>query len=207
MSLRPGMANGMDKQKQDSTPAEQGTDWPAASPQKQTNLTAASPRQASPPPIPRKRPFLTGPVCRSLHHERRPNQLTTETTRALHLADLITELNGFCGVMSIFSSLRYCLGPPGAFGNLWAALAFMPLGLAFDFLDGKVARWRGKASLMGQELDSLADLVRCRGSRDTACSAIRDNPLTGDPCSCPSASPLRCAFSPSACARRSTTCS
>lgn len=36
----------------------------------------------------------------------------------------------------------------------------MPFGLFFDFMDGKVARWRGKSSLMGQELDSLADLVR-----------------------------------------------
>lgn len=42
---------------------------------------------------------------------------------------------------------------------MWAALAFMPFGLFFDFMDGKVARWRGKSSLMGQELDSLADLV------------------------------------------------
>jgi CDP-diacylglycerol---serine O-phosphatidyltransferase len=95
--------------------------------------------------------------------------------RMLHLADLITELNGiiptappfsqtnywsgFCGVMSIFSSMRYCLGPPSAHANLWAALAFMPFGLFFDFMDGKVARWRKKSSLMGQELDSLADLV------------------------------------------------
>lgn len=79
--------------------------------------------------------------------------------RALHLADLITELNGFCGVMSVFSSMRYCLGHPNAYGNLWAALAFMPFGLFFDFMDGKVARWRKKSSLMGQELDSLADLV------------------------------------------------
>jgi len=79
--------------------------------------------------------------------------------RALHLADLITELNGFCGIMSIFSSLRYCLGPENHHGNLWAALAFMPFGLFFDFMDGKVARWRGKSSLLGQELDSLADLI------------------------------------------------
>ena len=61
--------------------------------------------------------------------------------------------------MSIFSSLRYCLGNPSDLSNLWAALAFMPFGLFFDFMDGKVARWRGKSSLMGQELDSLADLV------------------------------------------------
>jgi CDP-diacylglycerol--serine O-phosphatidyltransferase len=57
--------------------------------------------------------------------------------------------------------MRYCLGEPSAYGNLWAALAFMPFGLFFDFMDGKVARWREKSSLMGQELDSLADLV-CR---------------------------------------------
>ncbi|KAF2237420.1 phosphatidylserine synthase [Viridothelium virens] len=79
--------------------------------------------------------------------------------RALHLADLVTELNGFCGVMSIFSALRYCIGSPTDYGNLWAALAFMPVGLFFDFMDGRVARWRKKSSLMGQELDSLADLV------------------------------------------------
>lgn len=99
--------------------------------------------------------------------------------KMLHLADLITELNGtarmafphyrlcanegltgLCGVMSIFSSMRYCLGPQSAHANLWYALAFMPFGLFFDFMDGKVARWRKKSSLMGQELDSLADLVQ-----------------------------------------------
>ncbi|KAJ9134739.1 CDP-diacylglycerol--serine O-phosphatidyltransferase [Pleurostoma richardsiae] len=79
--------------------------------------------------------------------------------RAMHLADLITELNGFCGIMSIFASLRYCLGDPTALGNLYTALALLPLGLFFDFMDGKVARWRQKSSMMGQELDSLADLI------------------------------------------------
>ncbi len=55
--------------------------------------------------------------------------------------------------------MRYCLDPSDSYGNVYAALAFMPFGLFFDFMDGKVARWRGKSSLMGQELDSLADLV------------------------------------------------
>lgn len=68
---------------------------------------------------------------------------------------------GFCGVMSVFSSLRYCLSPdPSDSTDLWLALSFMPFGLFFDFMDGRVARWRKKSSLMGQELDSLADLVR-----------------------------------------------
>lgn len=61
--------------------------------------------------------------------------------------------------MSVFSSLRYCIGDPSDHTNLYFALGFIPLGLFFDFMDGKVARWRKKASLMGQELDSLADLV------------------------------------------------
>jgi hypothetical protein len=42
------------------------------------------------------------------------------------------------------------------------AMGFMPFGLLFDLFDGKVARWRGKSSLMGQELDSLADLASYR---------------------------------------------
>ena len=144
----------------------------------------------------RHRPFLHDqvrpplPPCPFLHSI--CTTLILVSFRALHLADLITELNGkssflppsklsmlllllymrlaqyycsypsigFCGFMSILSSMRYCLGPSDSFGHMWAALAFMPFGLFFDFMDGKVARWRGKSSLMGQELDSLADLVR-----------------------------------------------
>ena len=79
--------------------------------------------------------------------------------RALHLADLITLLNGFCGVMSVFSSLRHCLGDSSDNSNVWTALIFLPFGFFFDAFDGKVARWRKKSSLMGQELDSLADLI------------------------------------------------
>ena len=115
--------------------------------------------------------------------------------KALHLADLITVMNGehhkglssesFANsqqatvdvsavritpspksnapnlVMSIVSSLRYCLDPKDL-TSLWLAFGFMPFGLFFDFFDGKVARWRKKSSLMGQELDSLADLVCTR---------------------------------------------
>lgn len=75
------------------------------------------------------------------------------------MADYITALNGLCGIMSIFSSMRYCLGDPSDKSNAYAALAFLPFGLFFDFMDGKVARWRKKTSLMGAQLDSLADLV------------------------------------------------
>ena len=79
--------------------------------------------------------------------------------RAMHMADYITALNGFCGVSSIFTSLRYCLGDPADKRLLYIALAFLPFGMFFDFMDGRVARWRKKSSMMGQELDSLADLI------------------------------------------------
>lgn len=32
--------------------------------------------------------------------------------------------------------------------------------MIFDAFDGKVARWRKESSMLGQELDSLADSVR-----------------------------------------------
>jgi phosphatidylserine synthase len=74
------------------------------------------------------------------------------------LADLVTIMNGFCGAFSLFSTARYLLSNDK--DHLWSALWFPFAGLFFDFLDGKVARWRNSPSLLGQELDSLADLVR-----------------------------------------------
>lgn len=74
------------------------------------------------------------------------------------MADYITLVNGFSGVMSIFSSLRYCMNT-SANGQIYAAMGWIALGTFADLMDGKVARWRHKSSLVGQELDSLADLV------------------------------------------------
>ncbi|KAJ2793807.1 CDP-diacylglycerol-serine O-phosphatidyltransferase, partial [Coemansia guatemalensis] len=39
------------------------------------------------------------------------------------------------------------------FSSFWC----IPAGVMFDFFDGRVARWQGSTSLLGQELDSLAD--------------------------------------------------
>lgn len=116
------------------------------------NGTPSGPKDSASPP-------------KDLSQDKQARLLSSEAghfslVRALHMADFITELNGFCGVMSVFSSLRYCTQTdPTDYTNLYLALGFIPLGLFFDFMDGKVARWRKKASLMGQELDSLADLV------------------------------------------------
>lgn len=73
------------------------------------------------------------------------------------LADLVTIMNGVCGAFSVFSSARYLITNDEAF--LYAALSYPVAGLMFDFMDGKVARWRKETSMLGQELDSLADLV------------------------------------------------
>ncbi|KAI9316502.1 hypothetical protein BX666DRAFT_1951398 [Dichotomocladium elegans] len=78
--------------------------------------------------------------------------------RNFYVADVITIMNGVCGVMSVFSSMRYLLSMN--LSDLYLAMMFIPFGLLFDFLDGRVARWRKNSSLLGQELDSLADLVR-----------------------------------------------
>jgi len=77
--------------------------------------------------------------------------------RNFRLADLVTVMNGVCGSFSVFSSARYLLTNDPDY--LWSAMAFPLAGLMFDFLDGKVARWRKSSSMLGQELDSLADLV------------------------------------------------
>jgi len=77
--------------------------------------------------------------------------------RNFRLADLVTIMNGFCGSFSLFSSANYLA--TGDEQHLRNALLFPLGGLIFDFLDGKVARWRKSTSMLGQELDSLADLV------------------------------------------------
>ncbi|KAI9472077.1 MAG: CDP-diacylglycerol-serine O-phosphatidyltransferase [Benjaminiella poitrasii] len=77
--------------------------------------------------------------------------------RNFYLADIITLMNGVCGVQSVLSSMRYLTS--NNVRDLFTAMYFMPLGMFFDFMDGRVARWRNNSSLLGQELDSLADLI------------------------------------------------
>lgn len=77
--------------------------------------------------------------------------------RDFSLADVITLANGFSGTASILSVLRYLESQDATF--LWTAFAFLPFAMVFDYLDGRVARWRRKHSPLGADLDSLADLV------------------------------------------------
>lgn len=77
--------------------------------------------------------------------------------RNFRLADCVTIMNGVCGSLSIFNSGKYML--TGNRNYLWIALWTPLFGMMFDLFDGKIARWRNESSMLGQELDSLADSI------------------------------------------------
>jgi CDP-diacylglycerol--serine O-phosphatidyltransferase len=73
-------------------------------------------------------------------------------------ADALTIGNASCGTISIFLCLDYLATDERRF--LWAAYVLLPLALAFDVLDGYVARLdRTRQSVLGADLDSLADVI------------------------------------------------
>jgi CDP-diacylglycerol--serine O-phosphatidyltransferase len=77
--------------------------------------------------------------------------------RGLHMSDVLTFANGLGGVGALLSVLAYMADPNKV--RLLFALAMFPFCLAMDFLDGRVARARGKSSALGAQLDSLCDAV------------------------------------------------
>jgi CDP-diacylglycerol---serine O-phosphatidyltransferase len=77
--------------------------------------------------------------------------------REFHLADWFTLGNAASGVGALFAVMSYLQTQHAA--HLLYACALVPLALAFDVLDGRIARWRQKSSAMGRELDSLADII------------------------------------------------
>lgn len=77
--------------------------------------------------------------------------------RAFHVADLFTIANGFCGVAAVFAAMRFVAS--GGRGQLYLACLLVPCAIVFDFLDGRVARFRHESSPLGKEMDSLADLI------------------------------------------------
>jgi CDP-diacylglycerol--serine O-phosphatidyltransferase len=77
--------------------------------------------------------------------------------RDFHLADFLTLANGACGTAAIFFAMDHVRA--GSTGKVYAAGAIVVLALFFDVMDGRVARWRHQASVMGRELDSLADVI------------------------------------------------
>ncbi|HEX4235815.1 MAG TPA: CDP-alcohol phosphatidyltransferase family protein [Caldimonas sp.] len=77
--------------------------------------------------------------------------------RGFHLADVLTLGNAACGVAAVLLAMRSLAGRD--LGDLLLAAAFAPAALAFDILDGRIARWRRTSSALGRELDSLADVI------------------------------------------------
>jgi CDP-diacylglycerol--serine O-phosphatidyltransferase len=77
--------------------------------------------------------------------------------RSFHLADLFTLGNGASGTGAILLAMAYVEN--GGTRRVLGAGALLVLALAFDVLDGRVARWRRKASPMGRELDTLSDVI------------------------------------------------
>ncbi|MGH7388687.1 MAG: CDP-diacylglycerol--serine O-phosphatidyltransferase [Candidatus Rokuibacteriota bacterium] len=77
--------------------------------------------------------------------------------RGFHLADFLTLGNAACGTLAVFAVMAYVETRDPR--HLLAATALIPLALALDVLDGRIARWRQRHSALGRELDSLADVI------------------------------------------------
>ena len=77
--------------------------------------------------------------------------------RGFHLADAFTLGNAACGVGTVFLAMAFLRS--GSLAHYLLAAAHAPAALAFDVLDGRVARWRQTHSALGRELDSLADVI------------------------------------------------
>jgi CDP-diacylglycerol--serine O-phosphatidyltransferase len=77
--------------------------------------------------------------------------------REFQLADWFTLANAVCGTGAIFSMLSYI--QTSDVGHVYFAGGMVCAALVFDVLDGRIARWRQKHSMLGRELDSLADII------------------------------------------------
>ncbi|MDC8784911.1 CDP-diacylglycerol--serine O-phosphatidyltransferase [Roseateles koreensis] len=77
--------------------------------------------------------------------------------REFHLADWFTLGNAFAGMGALFAVMSFLQSHEVA--HLYYACALIPVALVFDVLDGRIARWRQQQSVLGRELDSLADII------------------------------------------------
>jgi len=77
--------------------------------------------------------------------------------REFHLADFFTLGNAASGMAAIFTVMASLRSSNPRY--LVIAAAAIALAFVFDFLDGRVARFRQTHSVMGRELDSLSDVI------------------------------------------------
>ncbi|MDY0044999.1 MAG: CDP-alcohol phosphatidyltransferase family protein, partial [Syntrophales bacterium] len=69
--------------------------------------------------------------------------------REFHLADWVTLANSVCGTSALFSIMTYL--QVRNVKHILYACSLILAALFFDILDGRVARWRQKTSVMGRE--------------------------------------------------------
>ena len=86
-----------------------------------------------------------------------PHKPRFSMLRTYTLADLFTLINAGCGTVAIFLCLNYATEDEKRF--LWISFILIPAALICDGLDGYVARRTSRRSLIGADLDSLADIV------------------------------------------------
>jgi CDP-diacylglycerol--serine O-phosphatidyltransferase len=77
--------------------------------------------------------------------------------REFHLADWFTLANAACGAGALFATMTYLEAKDVT--HVYLACGLVVAALVFDVLDGRIARWRQRSSPLGQELDSLADVI------------------------------------------------
>jgi CDP-diacylglycerol---serine O-phosphatidyltransferase len=93
-----------------------------------------------------------------------------QASRIYFLPNLMTAGNLFCGFAACLRCIEASfiargasdmagLIPPEAIGHYTSAVWYIFGAMAFDALDGRLARMGGKESLFGAEFDSLADVV------------------------------------------------
>lgn len=89
----------------------------------------------------------------TIHAQNKPFSMIRE----FHLADWFTLANAACGTSALFAMMTYL--QTDNVRHVYFACALVFIAFVFDFLDGRIARWRQKSSAMGKDLDSLADIV------------------------------------------------
>ena len=89
--------------------------------------------------------------------ETKPSIRHFSLIRDFTVADFITLANASSGMGSVLAVMQHLV--TGESKYLWVAFALLPFALVFDYLDGRIARWRCMSSLLGTQLDSLSDLI------------------------------------------------
>jgi CDP-diacylglycerol--serine O-phosphatidyltransferase len=91
------------------------------------------------------------------HNQPHTMQKPFAMIREFQLADWFTLANAACGMYALFSMMSYL--ETGEVIHMYWACALVLAAFVFDVLDGRIARWRQTTSVLGRELDSLADII------------------------------------------------